>query len=431
MMKNVVMILADELRKEVATHERYPFVKTPNLDRIRKEGITFHNCFSQYPVCGPSRASLMTGKYPHQLALLHNKCLIPPEERTIGHHMKDLGCDAVAMGKTHGQNPGFDLYPEPEALASLGTLNMGYRASSEQITGTFRGGKENHYDYVVTRQFEKFLRQRDQNRGFFAFIGFHAPHPPLYPPEELKDLYKPEAIELPEADEREFDSKPVMQREASEWRWLIHPESVRRQMVACYLALVTLIDECVGRVTASLEKAGLLEETILLVTSDHGDLLGDHNMLGKFDCFYEGSLRVPLFMRLPGAEHAGGEVDQLIEMVDIYPTLCELAGAPCPQDIEGRSFTETFGNEDYEHRELIHSMNDKGQMVRTKEWKLACYPEDRGELYHLAEDPEERVNLYEAEGLLAVRERLEREILNHLITFRRTPRLEGFNRFIG
>ena len=417
-MRNLAFILADELRTDVALHTKYPFVRTPNLDKLREEGITMSNAFTQYPICCPSRASIMTGKYPQQVGVLSNKHNIAPDEQTWGHFLSSLEYDAVTFGKTHRMNPGFDCHPTPGSRKSLGITNRGYMLDSETITGTFSKPKEEHHDFLVAKEFDEFLAHRDGRKPFAAFIGFLSPHPPLYPPREFDNLYSPEDIELPLVGENELLTKPTMQQKHARKIWLSHSEQVRKEIIAKYMALVTQVDECVGNVIRSLEERDLLDETIVIVTADHGDQLGEHNLLGKFHNFYEASLRAPLFFRLPGKERARVEVDQFVEMVDIYPTFCELMGIDPPDGIAGRSFTRAFTDPGYVHKEYVHSMIENGQMIRTQEWKLACYHNDRGEQYNLIDDPDEAKNLYEDPDFSEIRNQLKDEMVRHMIRYR-------------
>ena len=121
-MKNIVFIMADEIRNDVTLHENYPFVSMPNIDRLRREGVTFRNTFCQTPTCCPSRGSVFTGKYPQQLGLYNHGCLLPTEEKTMGHYFSERGYDAVAFGKTHHMNPGFRSYTY-DMEATMGSTN--------------------------------------------------------------------------------------------------------------------------------------------------------------------------------------------------------------------------------------------------------------------------------------------------------------------
>lgn len=426
-MKNLLIILIDELRSDVAFHKKYPFVKTPHLDHFRAQGVTVHNSFCQYPVCGPSRASLLTGQYPQQIGVMDNNSLLPEGQRTIGHHLADLGYTVDAFGKTHGMNPGFRLRPEPNAMQTLGTTNMGYKAASDSIVGVFEAGAEQHYDAIVAG--ETIAALREAQPPFAMFVGLHAPHPPLYPPREYAGLY--EIDTLPEDSDAAELNKPKMQRQLAEERWLCHPTDVRRQMIANYLALVTFVDIQLGKLMQALADYGQFDDTVVVLTADHGDQLGEHNLIGKFNNFYDATIKLPLMLRLPDELHAGREIETLVEMVDLYPTLCDLIGVPKPVGLAGQSFVPSIEDAGFEHRVHVNCTMQGGHMVRSQAWKLAYYPDDLPELYHLTEDPDERHNLYNDPAVAGIRHDLMERLLDHLIRYRRAPSQSGLNQFLA
>ena len=313
-MPNLVLIMSDEARKDVLYHDKYAFVRTPNIDALRAEAVTFRNCFANYPVCVPSRASVITGRYPHQLGVLHNTHRLPAGERDLGHHLTAHGYDCVAFGKTHGTNRGFRSVTY-DKVAAMGFDNHGYLEDPELITGVFEGPAEEYCDLV----------------------------------------------------------------------------------------------------------------------SDHGDQLGEHGMAGKMGNLYEASIRVPLVIRLPGAAHAGAERGQLAEMVDLFPTICDLLGVPHPggpQALAGRSLAPLVADPAAEHRRIVHAMLLEGRMARTESLKLNFYADERGELYDLATDPDETVNRYDEPAYRDRRHELVAEITRFLIRYPRVAE-HGKNEYFG
>jgi arylsulfatase A-like enzyme len=374
----------------------------------------------------------MTGKYPHQIGMWNHQCKLPVEERTIGNHLGEHGYDVAAFGKTHEMNRGFRSYTYDRSL-SMETKFHGYSVVAEDITGVFAKGKEHYCDFIAVRQFDEYL-SGDEREGkpFAAYIGIYAPHPPLFPPEPYANLYDPLQLELPDVQEDE-DGKPDIQHITRE-RWKIHTEQQQRNIVARYLGMVTMLDDCVGLVLESLRKNGLLEQTVLVFTSDHGDQLGEHDMIGKFNTLYEGAIRVPLLFRLPNREHAGQEIGALAEMIDIYPTLCSFLDVAPPQkpyEWSGRSLAEALDDPDYFHRDEVHSMMEHAQMVRTEEWKLVYHLNDRSELYNLRNDPGENDNLYEVPQYMEIRDALKSKILDHLLRQKRSVFHRGSNAYFG
>lgn len=448
MKKNLLIIMTDELRADITYHEYYPFVKTPNIDRLRSEGVTVHECFTQYPVCCPSRASILIGEYPHQFGLWNNKCQIPPEEETIGHHLTKHGYDVVAFGKTHNMNPGFRSYDykgdiavtnqskenDAEWHSHFGSRNHGAEASSDTVTGIYQGKEENFCDFKAVDQFNEYLTQQQYGeKPFTVFLGLYSPHPPFYPPVRYANMYPPDSIKLPDIIEDEPETKPAIQDIPRE-RWTRHSEVVQKKIVSTYLGMITLIDDCVGRILQSLEEHNLLEETLIVFTPDHGEQLGEHQLLGKMKNLYDGSLKSPLIFRFPHAAYKAAELHQFVEMVDLYPTLCDVLDVPYPEGhyaIEGKSVKSLFENPDLEHRHYIHSMIEEAQMVRTKEWKLSLYADDRSELYDLRHDPREKNNLYNKPEYADIQHELLTEITKHMIARKPAYFHEGPNRFFG
>lgn len=421
---NIVIIMADELRDDIVRHRFSPDPALPNLDRLRTQSVTFTNSFCQTPTCCPSRGSFATGKYPHQLGLWNHGDRVPPEERTLGHHFSAHGYDAVAIGKTHNMCPGFRSIMYDYKRAFVGP--HGYNVTDENCVGTFDGPEEEYGDFITCRQFEEYLAGRDPGQPFIAHVGIYAPHPPLYPPQRFTELHDWREIELPAVPEGEAVTKPRKQAIPRE-RWDALSDVGKKKVIATVLGMSTLVDECVGRIVAALQARGLWDNTILVFTADHGDLMGAHGMLGKFYNHYEEALRVPMILRLPGDHAAGSERSELIELLDIFPTLCELTGLPLPEgahQLPGRSLRPLIEGDPTTARDFVFSQIEHAYMVRTKEWKLVYHTEDVHELYHLARDPGEHVNLFGRPEVAAI----ERELLMNIVQVLGTHRRQGFNR---
>ena len=439
-MKNIVFIMADELRNDITLHEYYPFVKTPHLDRLRDEGVTFTNAFCQTPTCCPSRGSAMTGKYPQQLGLYNHSCLLPDNEKTIGHHFTENGYNSVAFGKTHHMNPGFQSFTY-DMDETMGWDNHGYNVEEENAVGIFTRRREEYCDFVACNQFDSYL-DAGPNPGrspFLAFIGIYSFHLFFYSPAEYASMYDWKNIELPPEFEEESETKPAVHGIPRN-RWNHLTEETRRKIIATELGMVSLVDDCVGEIVSTLTRHEILDETIVVFTSDHGDQMGEHGMLGKFYNTYEGSLRVPLIIRPPrgkddsSACQAGSRRDQLAEMVDIYPTLCDLTGIPDPQppwNLSGNTLAPLLSTKHQHHKSAIFSMIEHAHMVRTERWKLVLFDNDRSELYDLARDPVERHNLYGDPEHAETQLELTTEIVEHLIRFRPANHNPGRNTFFG
>jgi len=424
---NLLILHCDELRHDLFRHRRYPVCHTPNLDRLIAQGTSFDQAFCQYPTCVPSRASFITGLYPQQLGVFHHGFTIPDAVPTLGDHLSAAGYEAVAFGRTHSQDKGFRRFPARSGKAAYGSDRPGFHADSDTITGTFRGPIEEHHDKAAALQFAQWLRRRGDERPYVAMMGFMSPHPPLYPPLEFAGRHDPDAIGLPSGFETELAAKPGKQGYLSRTRWLCHPEEVRRKIVARYLDMVEYLDTCVGDVLAAVEETG--GETLIVFLADHGEMLGEHGMIGKWFSLYDDVIRVPFLFHHPGRIPAGMASDELVELVDLVPTLLDFAGVEIPASLPGRSLAPLLRGDPLPNpRDAVFSMIETARMIRTPEWKLAVhagrgsrgyerslFSDGEGELYDLRSDPGEKHNRYADPECREIRARLAVRLVEHEI----------------
>jgi arylsulfatase A-like enzyme len=405
---NLLFIHCDALHADVLKHQRWPFLKTPHLDRLASESVVCDNAFVQYPTCVPSRASFITGLYPQQLGIFNHSYQIPDHVPTLADRLSNAGYQSICFGRTHGGHKGFDRKPNRSGPEAYGCGPLGFHKNSATITGTFTGRIEDQHDMAAALQFSDWLAQRDDPRPMFAMVGFMAPHTPMYPPVEFDDIYSADAMQLPDFDPAELDNKPQKQRYIWEQRWGIHPEPTRRAIMAKYFALCTYVDTCIGKVIDALQAKGMLDDTLIVFFADHGEMLGEHGMVGKWFSVYDDVLRVPFLMRFPGKRHAGLHLNQSVELVDLVPSVLSLLDQPVAPDLPGRSIAPLFDNPKLPHRDAVFSMIETARVVRTEQWKLcvhagreslgADYPrgmfhDNEGELYDLTHDPGEKRNL--------------------------------------
>ena len=455
---NILLILIDALQRDVTYHEgRYPFVHTPAVDRLRADGVTFANAFVQFTTCVPSRACLATGRYAHELGIYNHRCRIPDHVPTVADYLDGAGYETVAFGRTHDQHKGFRTrLPNRTGLEGFGTTLLGNDAPSDQIVGVYPGPTEQQHDMHAALQFADWLRARGDpgragaaapavdpgKRPFFAHVGFMAPHTPYWPPRAFAGVHDAASLTLPEIGEAERRSQNAMQRHVAEHRWLVHPPELRRRILARYFDLVGYVDACVGVVLDALQAAGLLEETLVVLTADHGEMLGEHEMIAKWFSLYDEALRVPLILRLPGGRHASLRLEHDTELVDLAPTLLEAAGVrPPPQPeleangiphepLSGRSLLPLLADPRASHKEAVFSMTENGRMIRADGWKLVLYAErpcfnypdtlfdgadQAGELYDLTEDPGEHRNRLTDHSCAAVKADLAVGLVQHFI----------------
>lgn len=406
--KNILFIMADQLRWDYLSCYGHEHLHTPNIDRLAAKGVRFDRAYVQSPVCGPSRASFYTGRTVFSHGATWNRVPLPAGELTLGDYLRPHGLRTAVVGKTHmfpdrdgfdrvgldpeselgrelGQ-PGFEpferddgLHPTPLLRRRGGTLayndwlrEQGYEGenpwndyanSAQGDDGELLSGwaietnnrparvKEEHSETAyMTMRAKEFIAQAGDT-PWLCHLSFIKPHWPYMAPAPYHDMYGPETFKpmLRDAAER-TDPNPVykafMEMEVSE---TFSKDGARDRMLPAYMGLIKQIDDHLGRLFAWLEETGKDKETMIVFTSDHGDYLGDHWM-GEKELFHECSVRVPLIIYDPRAEAdatRGTVSEKLVEAIDLIPTFLEATGAPAaPHRLEGRSLKPLLHGED-------------------------------------------------------------------------------------
>jgi arylsulfatase A-like enzyme len=367
---NVLFFAVDDLRPELGCYGN-TIVKSPNMDRIAKSGVVFNRAYCQQAVCSPSRSSLMTGTRPDttkvwDLETHFRKAL--PDVVTLSQHFKNHGYFAQGMGKIfHGgfndppswsvpwTNPKAEAYGSPESRELVRRKRQQAIADGKdekQIRKIVRGPAyegadvpdDTFHDGRLAEMAVEALRDlKAKNQPFFLAVGFIRPHLPFVSPKKYWDLYDPMKIPLapnpfrpkgaPEfavlegGELRSYDSIPKGHLE----------DDLARRLKHGYYAAVSYMDAQVGRVLDELDRLGLRDNTIIILWGDHGWKLGEHDAWCKHSNV-ENDTRAPLLLSVPGMKNAGQHTDALVEFVDIYPSLADLAGLPLPEHLEGTSF---------------------------------------------------------------------------------------------
>ena len=425
---NIVLIMSDQHNPHVLGCAGDPVVRTPNLDALAGRGARFTNMYCPYPLCVPSRMGFMTGQYPSEVDVWDNGSPLASSVPTFAHGLGAAGYEAVLCGRMHFVGPdqfhGFErrimsdvggYMLTPEILGDGAYRTNGQTAYAVQVSGHGRCGYA-AYEAEVTRRACDFLRERPEGeRPYCLVVGLILPHNPLICDKDLFDHYMSalgDAPETPEATQARLH--PAM-RKWRERRWVddITPEEARRGRAA-YYGLVTQLDRNVGRILETLEASGS-ENTLVLYTSDHGDMNGEHGMWWK-SSFYEGSAGVPCLAAWPGAIAPGTRIHAVSNLIDLGPTVLDVAGAAPLPDADGRSLAEFLRGgapeqwPDETFCEYLGLLGDKpGSMIRSGPWKLNYYHEFQSyQLFNLEDDPGELNDLRGdpdlrdvADGLLA------------------------------
>jgi len=434
---NVLLITADHMRHDALACNGNPFVETPNLDRLAARGVTFANSFTPNPICVPARAAITTGNYPHVCTRNKNNAgLIQDDQPKIAQHFADCGYATMAVGKLH-----YVPYAPPGKPRLLHGFQYAELCEEGRMLAQFDPhgelrGVEDYHDYLqdvgwggygrahatgnndvhpaaspvpaehhveawvagrsVATLTEHLATRPDQ--PFFMWSSFIKPHAPYDPPYPYNQRYDPREIPSPTGSyDLLADRDPMLRSAPAAYGWdRMSPEAIQVARAHFY-GLVTFQDEMIGRIIGCLEAAGVLDNTIIAYTSDHGDLLGDFGCFFKSNMF-DGSVRVPRLFAGPGVAPRADPAPQLVGHQDMLPTLCDLTGNPLDRPVMGVSLAEQLGGSDAPPRELYVSQclssPQQRYMVRTDRWKYV-YHELGGieELYDVAEDPGELRNL--------------------------------------
>ncbi|MFZ5830235.1 MAG: sulfatase [Planctomycetota bacterium] len=380
---NVLFIAIDDLRPELGCFG-HKLVKSPNIDRLAAGGVRFERAYCQQAICGPSRASLMTGLRPDSVGVVHNETYFRdtrPEIVTLPEHFKNHGFDTLYQGKIyHGRfvdaerswsrKPvavkrllppdvgGYQL-PESQALVRqrreevqrefpglpVGGLDCGPATEAADVPD--EAYADGHTAAVAVRTLQEL-----KDKPFFFGVGFLKPHLPFVAPKKYWDLYDPKDIELATNCFAPKNATSLGLHSSFELRTRVGiPKSgpiddeLARHLIHGYLACVSYVDAQVGKVLDELDRLGLAENTVVMLWGDHGWHLGQHGIWGKATN-YEIATRAPLVVRAPWMSAKGASSRALVEFVDMYPTLCELAGVPLPAHLEGASFAPLLSEPD-------------------------------------------------------------------------------------
>ena len=352
---NVVFIFADQWRAQAAGYAGNGEVRTPNLDELAGQGVNFSNAVSCCPVCSPFRASLMTGRYPLSHGVFLNDVRLSNDAVSIARAFGGAGYKTGYIGKWHldgnsrtsfiprERRQGFEFW---KAFGCTHNYNNSYYYGDENVRLKWEG-----YDAIAqTREAQRYIREHATGGPFVLFVSWGPPHAPYHTaPEKYKRMFKPEQLTV----------RPNVPKQ-------LEPRA--RELLAGYYAHIAALDDCMGDIVGTLKELGIEEDTILVFTSDHGDMLQSHGQMKKQRPWDE-SIRVPFLVRWPaGLGSKGRRIEMPINAPDIMPTLLGLSGIAIPGTVEGADFSEMLKGgkpEQAEHAALICCPSPFGQWKRT------------------------------------------------------------------
>lgn len=383
------------VQREQGERARFPWFKTPNLDRIAAEGMRFRNAFVTLSLCAPSRAAFLTGRYNHANGVIDNHTPFPTNNVTHATLLRAAGYKTAYIGKWHhggqrGQRPGFDYSASFVGQGRYDDCPFEINGVATPTTGWV--------DDVSTDYAIEFMQQ-NKDKPFSVVVGFKATHGPWSPPERAADRFDGEkARPVPN-----LDARPIYRDGDNQQKAKRTGAGTEAGINLNYLRCISAADDNVGRLLKALDDLGLAGDTVVVFSSDNGFYNGEHG-LGDKRSAYEESLRVPMLLRYPKLVGKGTTSDEMVLNIDLAPTFLELAGVSAPKEMQGKSWLPLLAGRKTDWRqsflaEYFYEQNFIGTptlvAVRTKDAKLIKYPghDEWTELFDLASDPYETKNL--------------------------------------
>ena len=414
---NVLFLICDDLNCDIGVYG-HELVKTPNIDALAKKGVTFLNAHCQYPLCGPSRASFMTGMYPDQTLVRRNAIYIRehvPNVLTIPQVFRSADYFATRIGKIFHYNVprhiGTSGHDDPYSWNY--TINPRGRDKEEedqifslvpnQFGGTLSwlaadGTDLEQTDGIAASEAINLLKKYSQTgTSFYMAVGLYRPHTPFVAPKKYFEMYPLDKITVPTIPDGYLNTipKPAASSISRKKDQINLKTNLAKQAIQAYYASITFADAQLGRILSTLQSTGLDKNTIVVFTSDHGYHMGEHGHYQKTTLF-ENATRIPLIITGPSVKQLNKSAEGLVEMVDIYPTLTELAGLKTPKFVAGKSLVPILNDATASIRESALTQFQNGYSIRTSRYRYTHWGADGeagNELYDHSNDPEELVNL--------------------------------------
>ncbi len=414
---NVLLIIADDLNCDLGAYGNL-VVKTPNIDRLAEKGVLFENAHSQYPWCGPSRASFMTGMYTNQTKITRNNMNIRnsvPDVITLGQRFRQQGYQSVRIGKIyHYDNPSAigtsgndDIYSWDQTVNPYGRDKIEeYKINTlkpRKYGGTLSwlaadGKDDEQTDGIAATETIKMLDYFTKKEApFFLAVGFFRPHTPFVAPKKYFDLYDREKIKIPEITNDYLATlpEPAVKSIRAQKNQLNLEKELAQEIKEAYYATISFVDAQVGRILDQLEACGLDKNTVVVFTSDHGYHLGEHGHWQK-QTLFENATRIPLIISVPNSENKGVKSMSPVELVDLYPTLMQLTNIKTPRHVVGKSLEPLMKNVNASVRGSALTRWRNAYSIKTKRYRLTKWGSNGElgyELYDHKNDKKELINL--------------------------------------
>lgn len=455
---NVILIICDELRADALGFMGNEKVRTPHIDSLAADSLIVEKAYCSSPMCCPSRASLATGRHPLGHGVYDNGLAMMDDEVSLYRILGEKGYRTANVGKWH-INSHFDpdfgmdenisrIECEDQKIGPFGISDKelrrktSYRKMPGDISLVLYGERpvmaDDTVDTLYAEQFIKKIEEAEKSdTPSFLRLSILDPHSPYMPSKPYSEMYDYRDMELPGSFRSDLSEKPLMHRLFHKLRGFDQlEEDDFRKCKASYYGLVTHADQRVGKVLKRLRELDMYNDSLIVFTSDHGSMMGEHGYVEKWGYMYEEVSRIPFMIKFPQGENWTGRRDTYMENVDIMPTILDYLGIEIPSSVHGRSLLPYLKGEENSHREEVHGLSYVGAfqeepalMIRDDKWKLTLYPGQEflekglnndhylkysdffdgplveGELYHMENDPNEMNNLFCRDEFKAIREK--------------------------
>lgn len=449
---NVLLIISDDLNCDLGSYDD-PIVKTPNLDRLRQHAVRFNNTYCQFPLSGPSRASMLTGYSPEKTKVMNlendfrealpNCVTLPQLFKNNGYYTArvgkvfhagvpfDIGHDGLDDAKswTEKYNPiGRDKTDEKKVQVLTSKLTFGGRIGGALAYMQTNGTDDELTDAIGANIACKLINDH-KNKPFFIAMGFYRPHTPYVATKKYFDMYPWQQMELPYVPANDWGNRPAAARRSAKNGYGL-PDDSLKVAKAAYYAAISFMDAQVGKLLDELDRNNLTNNTVIVFCGDNGYNLGQHGQWQK-QMLFEHSARVPMIISVPGITNSKESFDRPVELLDLYPTLVNVCGAKnAPTDLDGRDITPLLKNISTPWEAYAYSQQNRmpskhgasavkeptmGRSIRSDRYRLTEWNDGAagGELYDYQNDPEEHVNLWNNKKYKKVQAELSKRLHDH------------------
>jgi choline-sulfatase len=447
---NILFIISDDLTTTAVSSYENAAGYTPNIDQLASEGTRFTRAYCQYPVCGPSRASMMSGYYPHAtgtFGYVSGRENIGPDKKMWPQLFKENGWFTARVSKIYHMGVPIDIEKGSNGTDDALSWNERYNSQGPEWTAAGEaelvqnnpfgllprkggnvmtivkadGGDKVHSDGKTAEKASELIRTH-KDKPFFLAVGLVRPHVPFVAPKPYFDRFPYQQVVLPPKVKGDWDDIPARGINYVTTLNARMTEEQQKKAIAAYYASVSYMDAQVGKILNTLKEEGLEDNTIVIFTSDHGFHLAEHDFWMKVS-LKEESVRVPLIVKIPGKK--AQVTDSFVELIDLYPTIAQLAGVEVQDEIQGLSFVPTLDDPTVSTREMAFSVNTwKGChtfLLRNDKWAFTLYDEDGGsgiELFDMQHDPKQYNNLANYPAYKNIVARLKQKVHEKLETIR-------------